>query len=110
MIVNIPAEKIQWLLPTTILYIACSKTSEYISQDELAKHAGVTDVTIKNTTKRHEIKKFSVTKYTSIIVTHFCWKDLKRLKYQLRYLNYNVYSYLWEKPLLYTFINAKRVG
>jgi transcription initiation factor TFIIB len=38
-------------LAATTLYIACSKTSEYISQDEIAKAAGVTDVTIRTRLK-----------------------------------------------------------
>ena len=46
-------------LAATILYIACSKTSEYISQDEIAKAAGVTDVTIRTRLKDMKSKKLA---------------------------------------------------
>lgn len=38
-------------LAATTLYIACNKTSEFISQDEIAKAANVTDVTIRKQLK-----------------------------------------------------------
>lgn len=34
-------------LAATVLYIACSKNGEYISQKEIAKAAGVTEITIR---------------------------------------------------------------
>jgi transcription initiation factor TFIIB len=42
-----PCGKKPMALAATILYVACSKTGEYISQKEIAKAAGVTDVTIR---------------------------------------------------------------
>ena len=35
-------------LATTILYIACNKTGENMTQKEIAKAAGVTEVTMRN--------------------------------------------------------------
>lgn len=38
-------------LAATILYLACIKTGEYVSQTSVAKASGVTEVTIRNRLK-----------------------------------------------------------
>lgn len=43
-------------LAATMLYLACIKTGEYVSQKEIAKAAGVTDVTIRNRVKDLKVR------------------------------------------------------
>ena len=44
---EIPAGKHPASLAATVLYVACKKTGEHISQDNLAEAAGITGVTIR---------------------------------------------------------------
>jgi transcription initiation factor TFIIB len=48
---EIPAGKHPASLAATVLYVACKKTGEHISQDNLAEAAGITGVTIRSRLK-----------------------------------------------------------
>ena len=53
---EIPAGKHPASLAATVLYVACKKTGEHISQDNLAEAAGITGVTIRARLKRADTK------------------------------------------------------
>jgi transcription initiation factor TFIIB len=57
---EVPAGKHPMSLAATILYIACRKTGEYRTQVDIAKAAGVTEVTIRNRFKDLSTKNFDL--------------------------------------------------
>jgi transcription initiation factor TFIIB len=57
---EVPAGKHPMSLAATILYVACRKTGEYRTQVDIAKAAGVTEVTIRNRFKDLSTKNFDL--------------------------------------------------
>jgi transcription initiation factor TFIIB len=57
---EVPAGKHPMSLAATILYVACRKTGEYRTKVDIAKAAGVTEVTIRNRFKDLSTKNFDL--------------------------------------------------
>jgi transcription initiation factor TFIIB len=57
---EVPAGKHPMSLAATILFVACRKTGEYRTQVDIAKAAGVTEVTIRNRFKDLSTKNFDL--------------------------------------------------
>jgi transcription initiation factor TFIIB len=57
---EVPAGKHPMSLAATILYVACRNTGEYRTQVDIAKAAGVTEVTIRNRFKDLSTKNFDL--------------------------------------------------